>query len=269
MLQDLKSELKDMHYSYLDTYSIFTNFIDNPTTYGTCNILRIYKSARTKRLYVHLFSHISGLWLSNLRIVFLIGFNETKAACCGLGKLKARVPCTPVSEYCSNRSNHVFWDIYHPTQTTAHTFIDILFSDSREYVTPVTIQQLIAIWNAYTNMYTTHDINSSICSKCNSIYIFSICILVFLDFVILKNEKEVKIDHVHCNVIFNLILMSKVNDCYQTMRRKWPNNMKREWYNVYQYWWKCMLLQISNTEAIKINDQWRDDLWLGLVYYFS
>ncbi|XP_022867455.1 GDSL esterase/lipase At5g55050-like isoform X2 [Olea europaea var. sylvestris] len=73
------------------------------------------------------------------------GFNETKAACCGLGKLKARVPCTPVSEYCSNRSNHVFWDIYHPTQTTAHTFIDILFSDSREYVTPVTIQQLIAI----------------------------------------------------------------------------------------------------------------------------
>ncbi|CAA2994519.1 GDSL esterase lipase At5g55050-like [Olea europaea subsp. europaea] len=106
MLQDLKSELKDMHYSYLDTYSIFTNFMDNPTTYG---------------------------------------FNETKAACCGLGKLKARVPCTPVSEYCSNRSNHVFWDIYHPTQTTAHTFINILFSDSRECVTPVTIQQLIAI----------------------------------------------------------------------------------------------------------------------------
>lgn len=74
MLQDLKSELKDMHYSYLDTYSIFTNFIDNPTTYGTCNILRTYKSARTKRLYVHLFSRIFGLWLSNLRIVFFNRF---------------------------------------------------------------------------------------------------------------------------------------------------------------------------------------------------
>ncbi|KAL2476334.1 GDSL esterase/lipase [Abeliophyllum distichum] len=106
MLQDLKSELRDMHYSYLNTYSIFTDFVNNPTTYG---------------------------------------FNETKAACCGLGKLRARIPCTPVSEYCSDRSSHIFWDIYHPTQTTARTFIDILFSSSQEYVTPITIQQLIAM----------------------------------------------------------------------------------------------------------------------------
>ncbi|KAL2496320.1 GDSL esterase/lipase [Forsythia ovata] len=106
MLQELKSELKDMHYSYLNTYSIFTEFVNHPTTYG---------------------------------------FNETKAACCGLGKLRAKVPCTPVSEYCSNRSSHIFWDIYHPTQTTARTFIDILFSSSQGYVTPITIQQLIAI----------------------------------------------------------------------------------------------------------------------------
>lgn len=84
------------------------------------------------------------LCLSNLRNGFgFPGFNETKAACCGLGRLRAAVPCTPVSDYCSNRSNHIFWDIYHPIQTTAHTFIDIIFSGS--HVTPITVQQLIAI----------------------------------------------------------------------------------------------------------------------------
>ncbi|CAI9784211.1 unnamed protein product [Fraxinus pennsylvanica] len=104
MLQDLKSEHKDLHYSYLDAYGIITNFIDNPSTYG---------------------------------------FNETKVACCGLGRLRAAVPCTPVSYYCSNRSNYIFWDIYHPTQATAHTLIDILFNGS--HATPITVQQLIAI----------------------------------------------------------------------------------------------------------------------------
>lgn len=37
MLQNFKSELKDINYSYFDTYSISTNVIKNPASYGTSN----------------------------------------------------------------------------------------------------------------------------------------------------------------------------------------------------------------------------------------
>ncbi|KAL7087945.1 hypothetical protein ACP275_13G098800 [Erythranthe tilingii] len=106
MLPALKSELKDFHYTYFDVYRVFVNFIESPAAYG---------------------------------------FSETKAACCGLGRLRAKIPCTPLSQYCSNRSAHLFWDIYHPTEAAARIFIDMLFGGSADYVSPITLKQLIAI----------------------------------------------------------------------------------------------------------------------------
>jgi phospholipase/lecithinase/hemolysin len=35
MLRELKSELKNIHYSYFDTYAVLLNFIQKPTAYGT------------------------------------------------------------------------------------------------------------------------------------------------------------------------------------------------------------------------------------------
>ncbi|EYU27351.1 hypothetical protein ABFS82_13G167500 [Erythranthe guttata] len=106
MLPALKSELKDFHYTYFDVYRVFVNFIESPAAYG---------------------------------------FSETKAACCGLGRLRAKIPCTPLSQYCSNRSAHLFWDIYHPTEAAARIFIDMLFAGSPDYVSPITLKQLIAV----------------------------------------------------------------------------------------------------------------------------
>ncbi|XP_073157332.1 GDSL esterase/lipase At5g55050 [Henckelia pumila] len=106
MLQRLKLELSDFHYSYFDTYSVFLDFIRNPAAYG---------------------------------------FKEIKSACCGLGKLRAQVPCTPISQYCSNRGEYLFWDIYHPTEAAARSFVDAVFSGSGGYVSPITVQQLLAI----------------------------------------------------------------------------------------------------------------------------
>lgn len=34
-LHQFKSELNGFYYSYFDTYSVFTNFIEKPATYGT------------------------------------------------------------------------------------------------------------------------------------------------------------------------------------------------------------------------------------------
>ncbi|KAK8490611.1 hypothetical protein V6N13_134106 [Hibiscus sabdariffa] len=105
MLMGLKSELQGISYSYFDTYTIMQNVIRNPSTYG---------------------------------------FNEIKAACCGLGDLRAKVPCLPVSEYCSNRNDHVFWDLYHPTEATARIFVDTLFDGSSPVCVPMNVRQLVS-----------------------------------------------------------------------------------------------------------------------------
>ncbi|KAK8706029.1 hypothetical protein V6N13_049610 [Hibiscus sabdariffa] len=105
MLTGFKSELQGVSYSYFDTYSIMQKAIQNPSSYG---------------------------------------FNEIKSACCGLGDLKAKVPCVPVSKYCSNRSDHVFWDLYHPTEATARVFVDTLFDGPSQYCVPMNVRQLVS-----------------------------------------------------------------------------------------------------------------------------
>ncbi|XP_028087143.1 GDSL esterase/lipase At5g55050-like [Camellia sinensis] len=104
MLQGLKLELNDMDYSFVDTYTIFSSFIQSPSTYG---------------------------------------FTEVKSACCGLGNLRAQVPCVPVAKYCSNRSDHVFWDLYHPTEAAAHLFFNAVFDGLQQFAMPMNVNQLI------------------------------------------------------------------------------------------------------------------------------
>ncbi|PON62694.1 Lipase [Parasponia andersonii] len=105
MLKGLKVELKDINYSYFDGYSVMQNFVQKPAAYG---------------------------------------FSEVKAACCGLGKLKADVPCLPFSTFCSNRSNHLFWDASHPTETAHRIFVDYIFDGPLLYTFPLNVKKLIA-----------------------------------------------------------------------------------------------------------------------------
>ncbi|XP_065864616.1 GDSL esterase/lipase At5g55050-like [Euphorbia lathyris] len=106
MLRQLKSELPDFNFSYFDTYSILQNIIQKPAVYG---------------------------------------FKEVKAACCGIGKLHAELPCIPISSYCSNRSNYVFWDIVHPTEATARILVNTMFHGSSRYTFPINISHLISL----------------------------------------------------------------------------------------------------------------------------
>ncbi|KAJ8754607.1 hypothetical protein K2173_010698 [Erythroxylum novogranatense] len=106
MLEELKSELHGLSYSYFDTYTSLLNLIQKPSDYG---------------------------------------FNEVKAACCGLGDLKANVPCLPIATYCSNRKDHVFWDPYHPTEIAARILVDTLFDGHPDYAFPINLRQLLAV----------------------------------------------------------------------------------------------------------------------------
>lgn len=106
MLQELKSQLHDINYSYFNTYNILNNIIQKSSTFG---------------------------------------FNEVNSACCGLGELRAKVPCIPISKFCSNRKNHVFWDLYHPTEAASRILVDTIFISSSQDIFPMNLQQLINI----------------------------------------------------------------------------------------------------------------------------
>lgn len=43
------------------------------------------------------------------------GFNVTTDACCGLGKYNGWIMCASEEMACSNASNHIWWDQFHPT----------------------------------------------------------------------------------------------------------------------------------------------------------
>ncbi|KAK7321815.1 hypothetical protein VNO77_32784 [Canavalia gladiata] len=44
------------------------------------------------------------------------GYKVVDRGCCGTGKLEVAVLCNPLDATCSNASEYVFWDSYHPTE---------------------------------------------------------------------------------------------------------------------------------------------------------
>ncbi|KAJ4981767.1 hypothetical protein NE237_032604 [Protea cynaroides] len=106
LLEGMKSENNDMNYSFFDAYSQLLDFSQNPDAYG---------------------------------------FSEVKEACCGLGNLRGKTPCLPISLYCSNRSDHVFWDFYHPTEAAYRIIVDNVFEGSQPYAYPINVKQLAAL----------------------------------------------------------------------------------------------------------------------------
>ncbi|CAI9275530.1 unnamed protein product [Lactuca saligna] len=104
MLKELKLESSDINYTYFDIFGVMSDLIQDPQNYG---------------------------------------IKETKEACCGLGNLKAKIPCIPVSTYCTNRSDHLFWDLVHPTEMVSHVFADLIYSGSRRYMHPINVQKLV------------------------------------------------------------------------------------------------------------------------------
>ncbi|KAF3453442.1 hypothetical protein FNV43_RR03882 [Rhamnella rubrinervis] len=106
MLLELKSELKDINYSFFDTYAVLLDIIQTPASSG---------------------------------------FAEVKATCCGLGNLNADSFCLPISHYCSNRRDHIFWDKFHPTEAASSILVDKIFDGTVQYSFPINVKQLIAL----------------------------------------------------------------------------------------------------------------------------
>ncbi|CAN0901010.1 GDSL esterase/lipase At5g55050 [Linum grandiflorum] len=105
MLAEFKSDHNDSNYTYFDTSVFFMDLLHNASNYG---------------------------------------FTETKAACCGVGTLKADFFCLPVSTYCKERSSYMFWDRIHPTQAMYRLLVDSIVDGPSKYVTPMNVRQLVS-----------------------------------------------------------------------------------------------------------------------------
>lgn len=79
-----------------------------------------------------------------LYILLFSGFVDVKAACCGIGELNAELPCLPTSSVCSNRQDHIFWDLVHPTQAATQIIVDRLFNGLSKDTSPIDMEQLLA-----------------------------------------------------------------------------------------------------------------------------
>jgi len=73
------------------------------------------------------------------------GYDVVDTACCGLADKNAMFICTRFSSLCENRTNHIFWDFVHPTETTAKKLTAVAFYGSSPFVTPRSVQQICDI----------------------------------------------------------------------------------------------------------------------------
>eukprot|EP00250_Pteridium_aquilinum_P002031 c12240_g1_i1 orf=268-1374(+) len=103
LVKQLNSQYSDAMITFANPYYILEDFMQNPSTYG---------------------------------------FNVTDYACCGGGKMNAQVPCLPLFTCCSNRSSHLFWDPWHPTEAANTLMADAFLSASSTLVAPWSIQQV-------------------------------------------------------------------------------------------------------------------------------
>ncbi|RDX64832.1 GDSL esterase/lipase EXL3, partial [Mucuna pruriens] len=91
-LDALKILFSDARFVYLDIYGPLLNMIQNPAKYG---------------------------------------FEVADKGCCGTGDIEVSVLCNRLSPVCSNTSNYIFWDSFHPTQAAYNVLSSTVLDDNK------------------------------------------------------------------------------------------------------------------------------------------
>ncbi|KAM7506970.1 hypothetical protein LguiA_017423 [Lonicera macranthoides] len=129
----------------------------NQLTEGECvelpNKLAIQYNARLKDLLTELNENLPGSTFVHANVYDLVmevitnyakyGFTTASIACCGNGGQYAGiVPCGPTSSMCSDRTKHVFWDPYHPSEAANVIIAKQLLDGDKKYISPINLRQL-------------------------------------------------------------------------------------------------------------------------------
>ncbi|XP_057422199.1 GDSL esterase/lipase EXL3-like [Lotus japonicus] len=90
-IDQLAKKFSDARLVYLESYYPFLDIIQNPAKYG---------------------------------------FKETEKGCCGTGYIEGAILCNPYTRNsCSNTSDHVFWDSYHPSEKAYYALSSLVLEN--------------------------------------------------------------------------------------------------------------------------------------------
>ncbi|KAJ0972931.1 hypothetical protein J5N97_020890 [Dioscorea zingiberensis] len=106
MVNNLNANLPGAKFIYIDIFSMFSDILNNPTSYG---------------------------------------FRVTDRGCCGIGRNRGQITCLPYQRPCFNRNQYVFWDAFHPTAAVNIILARKAFNGNSNAVFPVNIQQLATL----------------------------------------------------------------------------------------------------------------------------
>ncbi|GLJ29337.1 hypothetical protein SUGI_0578530 [Cryptomeria japonica] len=73
------------------------------------------------------------------------GFKYANESCCGIGRLRAEFPCTPISSLCFHRADYVFWDAFHTSDALNSILANLQYAGSPEFVRPINLKDLMAL----------------------------------------------------------------------------------------------------------------------------
>ncbi|XP_027105656.1 GDSL esterase/lipase At1g29670-like [Coffea arabica] len=83
LVDTLNNQFTDARFIYIDSYGIFQDILNSPSSYG---------------------------------------FTVTNRGCCGVGRNNGQITCLPLQTPCRNRNQYLFWDAFHPTEA-ANTIV--------------------------------------------------------------------------------------------------------------------------------------------------
>lgn len=112
-MDDLSKSLPNATFKFGDAYDAFQSLIDRPYLYGA--------------YYASWNSLGKSLSIRIVTVLIDAGFNNSHAPCCTLGRIRPTLTCTPLSTLCKDRSEHVFWDEYHPTDQANELIANEIF----------------------------------------------------------------------------------------------------------------------------------------------
>ncbi|KDP31854.1 hypothetical protein JCGZ_12315 [Jatropha curcas] len=110
-------------------------------------------NARLKDLLTELNENLPGATFVHANVYDLVmevitnydkyGFTTATRACCGNGgQFAGIIPCGPQSSMCEDRSTHVFWDPYHPSEAANLLLAKQLLDGEKKYISPMNLRQL-------------------------------------------------------------------------------------------------------------------------------
>ncbi|KAG5241344.1 GDSL-motif lipase/hydrolase family protein [Salix suchowensis] len=134
-------------------YQKTINQLNENECVGLANKLAVQYNGRLKDLLAELNDNLPGATfvLANVYDMVLdlitnydkYGFTTSSKACCGNGgQFAGIIPCGPTSTLCKDRSKHVFWDPYHPSEAANLIIAKKLMDGDKNIITPVNLRQL-------------------------------------------------------------------------------------------------------------------------------